>query len=409
MLESVESRTRALLVGSFGALLLLLCAGGAAGIAALNGIRDGELRLSHAAIERSAGLERLRSDLYLAGALAQDYFAAPNAADAGRLDELRRQTAAEAARYPSLVGDATTYLRVLELMEDVAARLHTPGLESYFRGQVARRREAMARLEDEIGSAAAAEARQAEADLAALHARFRRSLIAGLLAVVAGAVAIAIVAGRRLARLEAESRSLSTKLVRAQEEERRAVARELHDGVGQALSALLLDLGGAARLDSTAEIRPRLAAVQSQAESVVDAVRRVALSLRPSMLDDLGLTAALEWQAREVGKRSGIRIHVTAEESDAELPDAHRTCIFRVAQEALENCARHAGAKHIEVRLDRSDGSVALRVEDDGRGFDPAARGMGLLGMEERVEQLGGRLRIHSAPGRTTVTAELPV
>jgi len=409
MLESVESRTRALLVGSLGALLLLLCAGGAAGIAALNGIRDGELRLRHAAIDRGAALERLRSNLYLAGALAQDYFAAPNPADAARLDRVRKETATAAARYPSLTGDVATYLRVLELMQDVAARPHTPGLDAYFRGQVARRRESMARLEDEIGAAAASEAQQAEANLAALHARFRRSLLAGLLAVIAGAIAIAFVAGRRLARLEAEARSLSAQLVQAQEEERRAVARELHDDVGQALSALLLDLGGAARLDDTAEIRPRLAAAQSQAEGVVDAVRRVALSLRPSMLDDLGLAAALEWQAREVGRRSGMRIQVTAEEG-GELPDAQRTCIYRVAQEALENCARHGGARLVRLRLERTAASMTLRVEDDGRGFRPSSRGMGLLGMEERVAQLGGRLRVASSPGHgTTVTAELPL
>jgi signal transduction histidine kinase len=129
------------------------------------------------------------------------------------------------------------------------------------------------------------------------------------------------------------------------------------------------------------------------------------------MLDDLGLVAALEWQAREVGRRSGLQVEISAEDSAGELPDAQRTCIYRIAQEALQNCARHAGARMVRVVLRRAGASVALRVQDDGAGFRPGrSRGMGILGMEERAAQLGGRLQVQSEPGRgTTVTAELPV
>jgi signal transduction histidine kinase len=185
--------------------------------------------------------------------------------------------------------------------------------------------------------------------------------------------------------------------LQAQEDERRAIARELHDEVGQSLSGALLE-------DASPAVRSRL-------EDTVESVRRIALSLRPSMLDDLGLVAALEWQAREVGNRTGLAIEVCAEESAGELPDAHRTCIFRVAQEALRNCARHSGATRVRVALEKAVRGVTLAIEDNGKGFRAGrTRGLGLLGMEERVNQLGGSFRLRSEPGRgTSIFAELPL
>ncbi len=158
-------------------------------------------------------------------------------------------------------------------------------------------------------------------------------------------------------------------------------------------------------------MRSRLETIAALAETAVERLRAVALKLRPSMLDDLGLVPALEWQARETGQQTGLEVELEAEESAGDLPEVHRTCIYRVVQEALRNCVRHAGARRIRVVLERKPKSVSLRVEDDGRGFSPArTRGMGLLGMEERVAQLGGRFRVDSEPGRgTAVLAELPL
>jgi signal transduction histidine kinase len=211
------------------------------------------------------------------------------------------------------------------------------------------------------------------------------------------AVAVSIVTVRRTVKLEAEARSLSVQLLQAQEEERRAIARELHDEVGQSLSGALLE-------EASPALRQRL-------QAAVDSVRRIALSLRPSMLDDLGLVAALEWQAREIGNRTGLAIEIQAEESAGTLPEAHRTCIFRVAQEALRNCARHSEATRVKIALDKAVRSVTLAVEDNGKGFRVGrTRGLGLLGMEERVTQLGGSFRLRSEPGRgATVLAELPL
>jgi len=131
-------------------------------------------------------------------------------------------------------------------------------------------------------------------------------------------------------------------------------------------------------------------------------IRNIALLLRPSMLDDFGLVPALDWQARETAKRTGIRIQLSSEVPD-ELPEEHKTCIYRVVQEALNNCAKHAQASTVNVSVHGQNGKILLAVQDDGSGFDPQrVRGMGLLGMEEHVRHLGGTFEIDSKPGYGT-------
>ncbi len=199
---------------------------------------------------------------------------------------------------------------------------------------------------------------------------------------------------------------LSARLVAAQETERRSISRELHDEVGQTLGAVLVDAANlASRIPPEDTVSHRyLDNIRSLADASVNSIRNIALLLRPSMLDDLGLIPALEWQAREVARRSGIKVKVTAEHVSDSLPDAIRTCIYRVAQEALHNMSRHSKAACAIVAVKQTDGALELTVEDDGSGFDPAlTKGLGLLGMEERVKQLGGRLEIQSKPGKGTV------
>ena len=206
---------------------------------------------------------------------------------------------------------------------------------------------------------------------------------------------------------------LSARLVDAQETERRTISRELHDQVGQTLNAVLVDAANlASRIPPDDEVGQRyLNNIRSHADSSVNSIRDISLLLRPSMLDDLGLIPALEWQARETSRRTGIDVRVTAENVDDSLPDAIRTCVYRVVQEALQNVSRHSGASHAKIEVRQSDGTLSLTIEDDGSGFDPQrTRGMGLLGMEERVRQLGGRLEIRSAPVKgTAIRVSLPV
>ena len=135
------------------------------------------------------------------------------------------------------------------------------------------------------------------------------------------------------------------------------------------------------------------------------------LLLRPSMLDDFGLVPALKWHAREMSKRTGLNVVVEADDDADDLPDDHKTCIYRLVQEAVNNSARHANARTVEVVVKHEGEHVRFTVRDDGSGFDTRfVRGLGMLGMEERVRRLGGEWRIESQLGRgTLITAELPV
>ena len=136
------------------------------------------------------------------------------------------------------------------------------------------------------------------------------------------------------------------------------------------------------------------------------------MGLRPSILDDLGLIAALEWQSREFSRQSGILVNLKLDGHLNELPDGHRTCLYRIVQEALTNCGRHAEAKHVDVTLHGGVDGIFLKVRDDGKGFDakhPAKRGLGLVGIEERVRELGGSANILSQPGKgTLLEVEIP-
>jgi signal transduction histidine kinase len=244
------------------------------------------------------------------------------------------------------------------------------------------------------------------------------SLLAGLL--------LSIMGGFYILRLEKQGRkryeelvasqhqleSLSARLVDAQEEERRSISRELHDEVGQTLGALLVDLGQLTKLVSPEDdfLQSQILRIKSAAEHAVKSIRDMALLLRPPMLDDLGLVPALEWQGREVSRRGDMEVDVHSDNVSSQLSDDVKVCIYRLVQEALNNAARHSGAKHANVSVAQNAGKIHVDVSDDGKGFlAERVRGMGILGMEERVKRLGGTLAIQSMPGKgTTVSAELP-
>ena len=214
----------------------------------------------------------------------------------------------------------------------------------------------------------------------------------------------------------AQLRALAAKLEAVREEERTGLARELHDQLGQALTALKLDL---ARLtdrlvEKDATLAREAGAITTQMDALVKGVRRIATELRPGLLDTLGLAASIEWQAREFQKRTGVRCLVRVPAEDLRLAREPSTALFRIFQETLTNVVRHAEAQHVNVALETNDRWLTLRVHDDGRGM-PAAeskdrRSLGLLGMRERAELLGGTFDIRGAPGQgTTVTVSIPI
>jgi signal transduction histidine kinase len=209
-----------------------------------------------------------------------------------------------------------------------------------------------------------------------------------------------------------ELKDLSKRLVEAEERERRAISRELHDEVGQSLSALLIDVGNLTGMSSEdGAFRQGLHKIKTLAENCVNEVRNMALLLRPSMLDDLGLVAALDWQAREVSKRTGMLVDTVDENVSENLPEEYKTCVYRIVQEALNNCSKHAYAKNVRVVVRQEPNHLRVSIEDDGKGFDASrVRGLGLVGMNERVSQMGGVLKVESDPARgTRLRVDLPL
>lgn len=240
---------------------------------------------------------------------------------------------------------------------------------------------------------------------------------------------VAVVTTMRVARLETEHerqqaqivqaqnelRRLSRRLVQTQENERKALSRELHDEVGQTLTALGMELANvqsAAQSDG-AVLHDRVEEAKRLNADAIRSVRDLAMGLRPSMLDDLGLEPALQWQGREFARHTGVPATVHVDGQLENLEDAQRTCIYRLVQEALTNCARHAGANSVLVSVEEGKNEVRVEVKDDGTGFSTKnvelRSGLGLIGMRERVQAVGGRLEIESRPGHgTTVLATIP-
>jgi signal transduction histidine kinase len=210
-------------------------------------------------------------------------------------------------------------------------------------------------------------------------------------------------------------RRLSRRLVQAQELERRALSRELHDEVGQMMTALGIELGNieSVRGSDSDAFHNRLEDAKRLNADAMRAIRDLAMGLRPSMLDDLGLQAALEWQGREFSRHTGVPASVQVEGELDHLTDAQRTCIYRIVQEALTNCARHAKASSVLVSVRAEHDGIIVVVQDDGVGFNTRSSsrgGLGLLGIQERVQELDGNMRISSEPGNgTTIRVEIPV
>jgi len=209
-------------------------------------------------------------------------------------------------------------------------------------------------------------------------------------------------------------KQLSARLVEAQEDERRSISRELHDEVGQSLTGVLVEMANLSnkiRAGDLAGVEAKASELKKLLEDAVGVVRNMALLLRPSMLDDLGLVPALQWQAREVSKRTGVRVRVAADSVSEDLPEEHKTCIYRIVQEALHNCVQHASARIVKVTVRQEADRILLEIQDDGKGFNAREeRGMGLLGMQERVSYLGGSFLVESEPGRgAVVSIALPV
>ena len=219
-------------------------------------------------------------------------------------------------------------------------------------------------------------------------------------------------------RLQARLRQLSRQILSAQEDERKNISRELHDVIAQTLTGINVRLAALAKeaATNTKGLDRNIAQTQRLVEKSVDIVHRFARELRPAVLDDLGLIPALHSFMKSFTARTGVRTHLTAYAGIEQLDTGRRTVLFRVAQEALTNVARHARASRVEVSIQQLPDGLCMKIADDGKSFQVQrvlqARGskrLGLLGMRERLEMVGGQFEVASAPGQgTTVTARFP-
>jgi len=219
-------------------------------------------------------------------------------------------------------------------------------------------------------------------------------------------------------RMQEHLRRLSHEILQAQEEERKKISRELHDEIGQTLTAINVKLA-ALKNEATANttgLKRKIAITQRLVEKSMDTVHRFARELRPPLLDDLGLIPALQSSIKDFTKRTRIPVHFTAFGTVERLHSDKRTVLYRVAQEAFTNVVKHAQATLVEVSIQRRRGVVCMEIHDNGRSFlvqqalfAKQIKRLGLLGMRERLEMVGGSFSIESAPGKgTTIRAQIP-
>jgi len=438
-----KSGARAALVAGFGALLLLMALICADSLRTLTEVAASDARIRQDFLYRGQTLEQVRENLNESGNIMRDFMLAESdeatqRALRSQLQSIHSQTDStlanciqslppeQKAPFQNLANELSLYWSTLDPILTRSANKKGGEIDSILHNAVLLQHAHTLAIATDVSTVNASDLHDAERGTAQVFEQFRhRLLLAGTAALGVGlvlAAATVIYAGRlersveekyeESVRARRELQELSKRLVNAEEHQRRAISRELHDEVGQSLSALLVDVENLSGMsDEQGVYRDGLQHIKKLAETSVNVVRNMSLLLRPSMLDDLGLVAAVEWQAREVSRRTGLVVEAVEENVSDDLPEEHKVCMYRVVQEALNNCSKHANAKSARVAVRQIPNHLQVSIEDDGVGFDAGrVRGMGLLGMNERVTQLGGTLKIESKPGRgTRVSADLPL
>src|SRR5262244_124830 len=435
--------TRFALVAGFGGLLVITALAGMDTLRVLRQIRANGDQIRQEFLFRNHVLNNIRSDLYLSGTFVRDYLLEPDFEHAesyrSSLEQVRNEMDAALQSYGSKLGPEETkdfaaltmeLERYWEILGPVLQLNHEERQRkgyAFLRDEVFPRRMAMLDIANRIDTINEQQLSAGNQRDAGLLSAFQSRLTLTLFVTVILGMGMAAFSMRKILKLESHAHSqykdvvaarkllesLSARLVQAQETERRSLARELHDEVGQALSAVLVELRNLSTglaVQSEEQLSRHVETIKGLVENTVRTVRNMSLLLRPSMLDDLGLIPALRWQAREVSRQTCMDVTVSTDLASDDLPDEYKTCIYRVVQEALHNCSRHSNATAVRIQVLQEPERLTLSIRDNGRGFDVRqSKGLGLLGVEERVARLAGKCQIHSEPGTGTVLAiELP-
>ena len=435
--------SRIALVVGFGSLLLIMALAGIDTLRVLQQFRYSDEQIRRNYLSQNHVLNDIRSDVYVSGTYIRDYLLDPDPERAevyrtslenvrkhmgAALESYGRQaTPLEVQHYSALRAELLNYWGILAPVFKWDREERRRSGYAFLRDEVFPRRQNMLAIAERIAAINEQQLTAGNDQVVSLLLRFQTRLLVTIVAALVLGLGMASFSTRKILRLEDQARlryeevadaraqlkDLSARLVQAQETERRALSRELHDEVGQSLSAVLIELrnlSAGLRVRSEEQSRGHVETVKGLVENTVGVVRNMALLLRPSMLDDLGLIPALKWQARESSKRTSMDVSVATELDSDDLPDEYKTCIYRVVQEALHNCARHSLATTVRIRVEQHADRLMLVIQDDGQGFDVRQmKGLGLLGIQERVARLGGKCSIHSKPGGGTIlSVELP-
>lgn len=421
------------------ALAQVLLTGAALGflVYKLRDIRQEVTRIGHEKQPFLNQLAAMESDLYRTSILLRDYIILNGPEQQlvdDELTEVLKRISSQAIEIPQWVPmdmrpqveaidearrEYVSRVRTVTAWQEVERRLLGP---AYLTSQITPMREKFSKTAQEISTVARALQDSRNQTMAQSLGEVQRAIARILIAAAIFGLLLAGVAVWRFRRYEAERevylrnleaaeddlRALSQNLIDSQEQERKRISRELHDEVGQTLTALRVRLG---QIDAgNAESREHLESASELVDRSLQSVREMARGLRPAMLDDLGLGPALQWLGRDFAKNTALDVDVQLNGDTEGLDEAQRTCLYRVAQEALTNCVKHARAKSVQIALRESGGEVVLTVTDDGAGFEPGgSAGIGVLGMRERVDELDGEFAVFTSPGNgTSVRAAIP-
>jgi signal transduction histidine kinase len=396
-------------------------------------------------LEMDGALSTLRRNLWLAGNDIRDFFINTTPTQAAELRKKVEMYKAEneaalerLARIPASVREVPRLRRSLDdywkIVDPAATALLTETDERKFeflQSEIVPRRGELYNALLAVSSADQQKVKESEQEFA--HSR--RSAGERLLAMLAVSALLSLLAARfslrhsealqrvadqHLADVEqarTELKQLSARLLEVEEEGKRTISRELHDEIGQTLALLEIEISNAQKsVVNPQETRDRLQRARELARRSVQAVRNMSVLLRPALLDDLGLVPALQFQLEDFIRRSGIHCDLNEKGVADELPDAVKTCVYRVIQEALHNAEKHSGASRVSVDITQADEVLTVSIRDNGKGFDirgaspPGRRGLGLLGIRERVAIAGGSVSIESEPGvGTRIQLRIPV